>query len=120
MDGTQKLPQRVLYTMLDRRAAGAEPRWAALVVAAWMRFAGGRADDGTELPLDDPLAAVVRAALADAGTTPADVVDALLGIESVFPPELAHDDVVRSLVVGWLDALTRHGVRATLAGAVGP
>jgi len=117
MDGTQKLPQRVLHTILSRRAAGAEPRWAALVVAAWMRFAGGVADDGRALPLDDPLAPTVRAALADAAGTPASVVDALLGIGSVFPPELAADDTVRSLVVGWLDALTRHGVRETLLEA---
>ncbi|MFC7480605.1 mannitol dehydrogenase family protein [Luedemannella flava] len=27
MDGTQKLPQRVLHGMLDRRRAGASPRW---------------------------------------------------------------------------------------------
>jgi fructuronate reductase len=116
MDGTQKLPQRVLQTMLDRRTAGAEPRWAALVVAAWMRFAGGVADDGRALPLDDPLAPVVRDALVGA-SDPARAVDALLGIESVFPPELATDDVVRSLVVDWLDALTRHGVRQTLQEA---
>jgi fructuronate reductase len=117
MDGTQKLPQRVLHTMLDRRTAGAEPRWAALVVAAWMRFAGGVADDGRVLPLDDPLAPTVRAALAGAAGTPESIVDALLRIGSVFPPELADDDTVRSLVVGWLDALTRHGVRQTLLEA---
>ncbi len=64
MDGSQKLPQRVLHTMLDRRAAGAAPHWAALVVAAWMRFAQGVADDGRALPLDDPLASDIRAALA--------------------------------------------------------
>jgi fructuronate reductase len=117
MDGTQKLPQRVLHTMLDRRAAGAEPRWAALVVAAWMRFAGGTADDGQALPLDDPLAPTIRAALAGTAGRAESVVDALLGIEAVFPAELAADDTVRSLVAGWLDALTRHGVRPTLLGA---
>jgi len=82
-----------------------------------MRFAGGRADDGRVLPLDDPLAPAVRTALAGAGDSPAAVADALLAIRSVFPAELADDAVVRSLVVGWLDALTRHGVRATIAEA---
>src|SRR5690606_24427118 len=53
MDGSQKLPQRVLHTIADLRAAGRRPRWSALVVAAWMRFVQGRADDGAELPLDD-------------------------------------------------------------------
>ena len=58
----QKLPQRLLGTVADRRAAGAVPTYAALVLAAWIRFVGGRADDGTELPLDDPLARSLRGA----------------------------------------------------------
>jgi len=117
MDGSQKLPQRVLHTIADLRAAGVRPRWAALVVAAWMRFAQGRADDGTVLPLDDPLAARIRAALAGARTSPEGVVEALFGLTEVFPAELAADDEVREPVVEWLTALDRYGVEKTLAGA---
>jgi fructuronate reductase len=119
MDGSQKLPQRVLHTLLDRRSAGAEPRWGALVVAAWMRFAGGRADDGQALPLDDPLAGAIRAALAGTGGKPAEVVAALFGLESVFPAEIAGDVVMRDLVEEWLTALDRHGVAGTLATVEG-
>lgn len=117
MDGTQKLPQRVLHTILDSRAAGATPRFGTLVVAAWMRFAGGIADDGQGLPLDDPLATTVRAALARVGEKPEEIVDALLGIRAVFPAELADDEVIRGLLVEWLGELSRHGVEATLRGA---
>ncbi|MDG4768324.1 mannitol dehydrogenase family protein [Solwaraspora sp. WMMD406] len=119
MDGSQKLPQRVLHTMLDRRAVGERPYWSALIVAAWMRFVQGRADDGAPLPLDDPLAGAIGAALADSADTPAAVTDALLGLTEVFPPELAADPVVRELVVTWLTALHRHGVAGTLTGAAG-
>jgi fructuronate reductase len=118
MDGSQKLPQRVLATILDRRAVGGTPRWAALVVAAWMRFAQGVADDGQPLPLDDPLADEIRLRLAGAPATPNGVVDALLGLGAVFPAELAGDDTVRALVVEWLTALDKHGVEATLSGPV--
>ena len=116
MDGSQKLPQRILDTAAQRRAAGASPRWAALVVAAWMRFAGGVGDDGQELPLDDPLAGDIRRLLAEAGDSPPAVVRALLGLDRVFAPEWAGDAVLRTLVTDWLDTLSRHGVRATLAG----
>jgi fructuronate reductase len=116
MDGSQKLPQRVLQTILDQRSAGATPRWAALVVAAWMRFVQGVADDGRELPLNDPMAAEIRRRLSAAPSTPDGVVDALLRLEAVFPAELAADDTVRTLVVEWLTALDKHGVQATLAG----
>jgi fructuronate reductase len=117
MDGTQKLPQRVLHTIADRRAAGATPRYAALVVAAWMRFARGKADDGQPLPLDDPLADDIVAALADAPDTPRAVCEALLGLRTVFPADLAADEVFRDLVCQWLADLDRHGAAATVAGA---
>jgi fructuronate reductase len=117
MDGSQKLPQRVLHTVLDRRVAGADPLWGTLVIAAWMRFVGGRADDGRALPLDDPLAGAIRAALAGAGGKPADVVAALLALDSVFPAELAGDEVTRALVEEWLATLDRYGVAAALSRA---
>lgn len=117
MDGSQKLPQRILHTVADRRAVGGSPRWAALVVAAWMRFVQGRADDGRRLPLDDPLAGEIRAALAGNQRPPAATVDALVRLRRVFAPELAEDEVLRKLIAEWLDALTRHGVAATLASA---
>jgi fructuronate reductase len=116
MDGSQKLPQRILHTLLDRRASGASPRWGALVVAAWMRFVQGRGDGGQVLPLDDPLAPRIGDALAGASGSPAVVVDALLGLDAVFPAELAADTEIRRLIVEWLEALTRHGVRDTLGG----
>jgi fructuronate reductase len=116
MDGTQKLPQRILHTIADRRAAGAKPHWAALTVAAWMRFARGKADDGRALPLDDPLADDVVAALAGVPDTPADLCAALLGLRAVFPAELAADEVVRELVCDWLADLDRHGAAQTVAG----
>jgi fructuronate reductase len=117
MDGSQKLPQRVLHTILGRRTAGGTPRWGALVVAAWMRFVQGVADDGRHLPLDDPLAGEIRARLAEAPASPDGVVTALFGLRSVFPTELTGDDTVRKLVVDWLTALDKHGVEATLNGA---
>ncbi|MFB9852996.1 mannitol dehydrogenase family protein [Micromonospora andamanensis] len=117
MDGSQKLPQRILHTVADLRAAGRPARWAALVVAAWIRFVQGSADDGRPLPLDDPLAERIRAALAAAPQTPAGAVDAVLGLDEVVPPEVAADDQVRADVLAWLTDLHQHGVRATLAGA---
>jgi fructuronate reductase len=116
MDGSQKLPQRVLHTIIDRRAAGAEPRWAALVVAAWMRYTLGVTDDGRPLSLDDPLAGTIRARLAAAPATPDGVAEALLGLDAVVPAELAGDETMRALIVEWLTAFDKHGVENVLAG----
>jgi fructuronate reductase len=118
MDGSQKLPQRMLHTIADRRAAGATPRWGTLLVAAWMRFVCGYDDAGRPLPLDDPLAEQIRKALNGSHRSSAATVDALLALDQIFSPELAADPVIRQLIVEWLDDLSRHGVAATVAGAV--
>ncbi|MFJ8687608.1 mannitol dehydrogenase family protein [Micromonospora wenchangensis] len=117
MDGSQKLPQRVLHTAADLRAQGRPAYWSALVVAAWLRFLDGRADDGTALPLDDPLADRITTALAAADGTAAGTVAAVFALSEVFPAALASDDGFRADVAGWLGALRSHGVAAVLAGA---
>jgi fructuronate reductase len=111
LDGSQELPQRILHTAADRLAECAEPRWADLVAAAWMRFVASRADDGRGLPLDDPLAAELRVA----ASSPAPVAE-LLAIDAVFGPELADDPTFRDLVPGWHAELGVHGVADVLAG----
>ena len=114
MDGTQKLPQRLLGTVRDRLAAGAEPRLACLGVAAWMRYvSAGAADDGRPLPLDDPMADRLRALTADA-RSPAQAVDALLSLTEVFGDQLPQDAVFRELVTDALTALSRDGVRGAV------
>ena len=117
MDGSQKLPQRLLGTITDRRAAGATPVWAGLVLAAWMRFVRGYADDGTSLPLDDPLASRLRAAVSTVDDTPAALAGALLAVPEVIPADLADDGELRATLVGWLTVLERGGVVAALAEA---
>jgi fructuronate reductase len=107
MDGSHKLLARVLGTLRDRLAAGALPVSAALVVAGWMAYVARAADDASGLPLDDPLADVLRARVADADGSAARLVDGLLALRQVFGEDLPqHDDLRRLLVeqVGRLQA----------------
>lgn len=115
MDGSQKLPQRLLGTVRDRLAAGAEPVYAALAVAAWMRhIATGRTEDGKPFPPDDPLAPLLGERLAAAGGDgPAAVVTALLGVSEVFG-DLGSSETLRDLLTSQLARLSRDGVHATL------
>ncbi len=115
MDGTQKLPQRLLGTIRDRLAAGAEPRFACLGVAAWMRYVWtAQSEQGAPLPVDDPLADRLRSLTADA-TTPEATVDALLSLTEVFGDDLPADGRFRALVTDSLEALTKGGVAAATA-----
>jgi fructuronate reductase len=124
MDGSQKLPQRLLGTTRDRLAAGATPVWTGLAVAAWMRHVWTeRTDDGRPFAVDDPMAGLFRERLAAAGVSPGDtgtdraaaVVDALLGIRAVFG-DLADSGVFRALMTDHLRALAGDGaLRAVTA-----
>lgn len=108
MDGSQKLPQRLLGTVQDRLAAGETPRWAALAIAGWMVYvAAARDRKGRPLPLDDPLADRLRE-VAGAGREPAAIVDGLLGVSEVFGPDLAESAAFR-------ESLTSH-VKELLGG----
>jgi fructuronate reductase len=87
MDGSQKLPQRLLQGARARLAAGQGVRQIALSVAAWMRFCQGRADDGATLTLNDPMADRLRAVAAGVASAPA-LADALFGLQEIFPADL--------------------------------
>jgi fructuronate reductase len=105
MDGSQKLPLRLLGTVRDRLAAGAAPTWAALGVAAWMAYVAKGSDvSGRALPLDDPLAPVLREAVGT-GTDPVTVAHGLLGVRDVFGDDLPDQAVFRNLLVEHLKEL---------------
>ena len=66
MDGSQKLPQRLLGTIRDRLREGAAIGRLALGVAAWMRYVTGVDEKGAPIDVRDPMAARLRE-LADPG-----------------------------------------------------
>ena len=113
MDGSQKLPQRLLAPIAARRASGLGVDALALAVAAWMRWQGARDDSGAAHVVDDPLAAVTAARL-DGLTDPEAEVAALLSIDAVFPPALAADETFRAALVRHLTSLAAKGARATV------
>ncbi|WP_411742006.1 mannitol dehydrogenase family protein [Rhodobacter sp. TJ_12] len=88
MDGSQKLPQRILGTLAETFAAGRTAPGLVLAVAAWMRYVGGTDETGAPIEVKDPLAARLRA-LSDGADTPEGKVAALLGLRDVFSAEMA-------------------------------
>jgi fructuronate reductase len=90
MDGSQKLPQRLLAAAAARLAAGGDVPALALGVAAWMRWQSGRTESGEAVVVDDPLADRTAQLLAGADADEARVA-ALLTLSAVFPPSLTKD-----------------------------
>ncbi|WCM25802.1 mannitol dehydrogenase family protein [Sphingomonas sp. QA11] len=112
MDGSQKLPQRLLASITARRAKGLCVDALALAVAAWMRWQGGRDDSSAAHVVDDPLAAVTAARLDGVADAEAQVT-ALLSIDAIFPSVLATDEEFRATLTRHLAALIANGARAT-------
>ena len=115
MDGSQKVPYRLLNTISSRLTAGQEPVYATLAVAAWIRYVSAGKDDlGVALPLDDPIAEKLRSA-AGVASSPGATVAAFLALEEVFPPELAEDHTFQRLLSDALASLQRFGAAAVVA-----
>jgi fructuronate reductase len=107
MDGSQKLPNRILGTAVDRLAAGQLPNGLAFVVAAWILFVASTLEPGGPA-LDDPLADRLHAALGspeDLDRDPAAVIERIFALRSVFPPPLRESVPFKAAVVSQLPAV---------------
>lgn len=114
MDGSQKLPQRLLGVIADRRAGAETPEHALLAVAAWMRYvSAGTTEQGMVIKVDDPLADLIKERL-DGVRGVQDLVDRLLGFEQVFSQQLRDDATVRACLVDYVELLASKGARSTI------
>ncbi len=87
MDGSQKLPQRILSTLSDNIAAGRKSPGLILAVAAWMRYVGGVDEKGAPIDVRDPLSELLRTV--SGKVKGGDKALALLGVREVFSTDLA-------------------------------
>jgi fructuronate reductase len=106
MDGSQKLPQRLLSTIRERLAAGLPIPSLALSVAAWIRYVGGVDEAGQPIDVRDPLAARLHA-LADSEHP----VESILAVREVFGTDLLTDPAFVRPVTEAYRHLRQHGAR---------
>ena len=111
MDGSQKLPQRLLGTLADGLAAGRAMPGLMLAVAGWMRYVGGVDELGRAIDVRDPLAARLKA-LSDGAAGLDGKVAALLSVREVFPEPLAAQ--LQAPVSAAYAALYTEGARAAV------
>ncbi len=115
MDGSQKLPQRLLGTVRDRLARQLPIPRMALGVAAWMHYLRGVDELGQAYRIDDPHASELSALHAQSlgqGASP-QTVQAMLGYAPVFG-DLAGNAALTDALVPLLQSLQQHGVVDTL------
>ena len=113
MDGSQKLPQRLLGTMQDRLRQGLPIDTHALAVAGWMRYVTARDEQGRAIDVRDPLATELAAIAERAGPVADRLAPALLEVHSIFG-SLGSDPRMRSAVTEALSKLYALGARQTV------
>jgi fructuronate reductase len=118
MDGSQKLPQRLLGTIRDRLAKNEPIDRLALGVAAWMRYVTGIDENGEPIDVRDPLAARLRTLAEEAGPVAARLAPALFAVREVFGTDLPHHPSFTAAVEAALDKLFALGARATIGQLV--
>jgi fructuronate reductase len=118
MDGSQKLPQRLLRPAAERLGQGEVPRAIALAVAAWMRFLLGDDETGGAHAIDDPIGAKLAEVARGAGQDADALAGALFALPEVFDPSLAAHTGFRTAVRDALATLLRDGVRPALRAAL--
>lgn len=109
MDGSQKLPQRMLDGIrvhLERHTV-----WPllALGVAGWMRYVSGTDDQGNAIDVRDPLSEKIRGIVST--SSEADRVTALLGLNEIFGHDLPQTPAFVDAIVQAYQRLVRDGAR---------
>ncbi|SUI81026.1 Mannitol 2-dehydrogenase [Serratia quinivorans] len=113
MDGTQKLPQRMLDSVRWHLQHGGSYAGLALGVAAWMRYVGGVDDAGQPIDIRDPLLTTLQQTVA---ATPDDEqrVKALLALKAVFGEQLPANEAFVAAVTRAYISLRDRGARQTV------
>ena len=113
MDGSQKLPQRMLDSVRWHLAHGGEYSGLALGVAGWMRYVGGIDDAGQPIDIRDPMLSTLQQVVA---STPDDEqrVRQLLAINAIFGEALPQDPAFVAAVTQAYLSLRDRGARQTV------
>jgi fructuronate reductase len=115
MDGSQKLPQRLLGTLRERLARGLPIPCLALVIAGWIVYVGGMDERGEPIDVRDPLAETLRRMQADWPEDPDGRVRAVIGLQQIFGTDLPEDGRFIAAVTAAYRNLRMRGARAAIA-----
>ena len=119
MDGSQKLPQRLLNTIRDRITASADYHLLALAVASWMRYACGINEQSEKIFIQDPLAdRFAQIAAKDNGDVE-QLVRQFTSITEIFGTDLARNQHFLEKLTHYLGQLFAEGAETTVTTIIG-
>jgi fructuronate reductase len=114
-DGSQKISQRWVPSILAQRQRGSSIEHMALATAAWCRFLRGVDERNQAYTVHDPMAPLLQAFAQRHAGDAAATTTALLELPAIWSEALVSDRLWRQRVTHWLTAINHHGVRAAMA-----
>ncbi|MGB3611614.1 MAG: mannitol dehydrogenase family protein [Cellvibrio sp.] len=114
MDGSQKLPQRLLETLREQLDGKGNIDIICLAVAAWIRYVSGVDEQGNPIEVSDPLAASLRKLCDDNAGNPLAMVKAVVSLPQVFGTDLIDNVRFVETTALWLTRFYEQGVLATV------
>ncbi len=114
MDGSQKLPQRLLNTvrvLIDRQLPY---RRISLALAAWIRYVSGRDDAGNSITVQDPMSPRLQAIAAAHCASPPELIEEIIGINAIFGTDLNANIDFKARLLFWYQQLAERGTLSTL------
>lgn len=107
MDGSQKLPQRMLESIRVHLARQSEWPLLALGIAGWMRYVSGVDDAGSAIDIRDPMSEKIRTIVER--STESERVTALLSLHEIFATDLVQNSQFVSAIEQAWQRIAQHG-----------
>lgn len=114
MDGSQKMPQRLLHTIEDRLSAGQSIECLSFAVAGWLRYTMAFDAKGDPIEVQDPLAEQLYAIQKKDFYDIDKLVRGYLNVSNVFSTNLATNSTFEARVKYWLSYILANGVPTAL------
>lgn len=114
MDGSQKLPQRLLAPLREQQKTSGSIEVICLAVAAWIRYVSGIDEQGNAIEVVDPLADTLRELCRAQNSDREAMVRAVVSAERIFGTDLLQSDIFITKTTEWLSRFYQQGVRHTI------
>lgn len=114
MDGSLKIPQRLLNSIRAHIFAGTAYPCLAIALAGWLRYVTGIDEQGDAIAVSDPYAEKLAGIAARRQGDATGYVREILQIEEIFGTDLAADEEFYLTIVAMLEKLFRHGARTAI------
>lgn len=114
-DGSQKLPQRIfapLVELFEQQNRVSLPLCS--VVAAWLMYLQGMAENGDTYDISDPLATQLTAIMADKRLSLAQQFEQVAQIDGLIPNTISQNSTIKDTILGQLSSFKDNGIPPTL------